>query len=225
MPRATPVPVATPDPFNPHAIGYRRAIAELDRHRIDIATRLAGAPTEQAREAIVREAREYLLGEITRSLIPAWIGTRWNFHGTSETPGQGSIACGYFVATILRDAGFAVDRVPLAQKGSADIVRTLVPDAQVHSEFGATPHEAVVAARAAAGDGLYVVGLDNHVAFLVVDGSASGAQLCHSSNRSPKSVRCESAVASRSMVSRVHVMGPVLTDEAILAWIEGRALD
>jgi hypothetical protein len=44
---------------------------------------------------------------------------------TSETPGRGEIACGYFVSTVLRDAGFGVERVRLAQQASERIVRTL----------------------------------------------------------------------------------------------------
>src|SRR5215212_694349 len=31
------------------------------------------------------------------SIIPYWIGTKWNFNGITEVPQKGSIACGYFV--------------------------------------------------------------------------------------------------------------------------------
>ena len=39
-------------------------------------------------------------------LLPAWNGTAWAMNGTSQVPGRGSIACGYFVSTTLMHAGF-----------------------------------------------------------------------------------------------------------------------
>src|ERR1700741_5295000 len=49
------------------------------------------------------------------SLLPCWYGTPWGFYGTTEEPGQGTIACGYFVTTVLRDAGCSLQRIKLAQ--------------------------------------------------------------------------------------------------------------
>lgn len=42
---------------------------------------------------------------IIDSLMPCWYGTPWDFNGCTTEPGKGSIACGYFVSTVLRDAG------------------------------------------------------------------------------------------------------------------------
>ena len=59
-------------------------------------------------------------------LLPAWDGTPWDFHGTSQAPREGKIACGYFVSTTLLHLGLQVERVRMAQQASELIVKSLV---------------------------------------------------------------------------------------------------
>lgn len=219
LPPRPAVPAPTPRPAIVR--GYDTSLARLEARRLALATRYAAATTGKERSDVLAESRSEVFDALTMDIVPAWIGTRWSYHGTSQTPGTGAIACGYFVATVLRDAGFAIDRVPLAQQGSASIVQTLVPDDLVTDVEGATPSQVISGARSDLTDGgLFVIGFDSHVGLLVVRGSST--QLCHSSNRSPRTVRCESAASARSMVSTRHVLGPVLSDESMLAWLESR---
>lgn len=216
-----PRPVAPAPPPRPPAIvrGYDTSLARLQERRAALAVRYGAARTDAERGVVLADARATVFDALTRDIVPAWLGTRWSYHGTSETPGSGAIACGYFVATVLRDAGFAIDRVPLAQQGSAGIVRTLVPGDLVTDVEGATPADIISSARGDVSEGgLFVIGFDSHVGLLVVRGGST--QLCHSSNRAPKNVRCEPASTARSMVSSRHVIGPVLSDEAMLAWLD-----
>jgi len=46
-------------------------------------------------EGSLQELERYLVEEI----FPAWSGTPWDFNGISQTPGEGEIACGYFVSS------------------------------------------------------------------------------------------------------------------------------
>lgn len=62
---------------------------------------------------------------ITDSLMPCWYGTPWDFNGCTADPGKGSIACGYFVTTVLRDAGLQLNRIRLAQSPSGIIIHKL----------------------------------------------------------------------------------------------------
>lgn len=62
---------------------------------------------------------------ITDSIIPCWYGTPWNFNGCTTEPGKGSIACGYFVTTVLKDAGLQLNRIKLAQQPSGIIIHQL----------------------------------------------------------------------------------------------------
>jgi hypothetical protein len=72
-----------------------------------------------------------------------------------------------------------------------------------------------------ASEGIYIVGLDYHVGFLVYDGDA--VQMCHSSVLWPGTVLCEPAAKAEAMHSMVHVVGPVLTDDVLRRWVQGKA--
>lgn len=176
---------------------------------------------EVERPRVREEARAALFTSIRDELIPAWYGTPWDFYGTSATPGQGKIACGYFVSTILQHAGLGVERYKLAQQASAQIVESLAPKEQVRWRRDGD-RAAVLATVAAGGDGLSVVGLDNHTGFLLHDGERF--DFCHSSYLAPVAVVCEPAVTSAAFTSRVYVVGPLFSDALVDAWLTGRAV-
>ena len=64
------------------------------------------------------EKSQHFSNIIIKKIVPYWYGTKWDFNGTSRIPGQGSIAYGYFVTTILEDAGINLSRNRLAQCAS-----------------------------------------------------------------------------------------------------------
>ena len=59
-------------------------------------------------------------------MMRCWLGTPYDFNGTAEKPGDGKIACGYFVSTVIRDTGFRVNRFKFAQQPSENILRTFI---------------------------------------------------------------------------------------------------
>ena len=63
---------------------------------------------------MITTARAYLLTAIDAH-FEHWKGTPWDFNGTTRIPGQGTIACGYFVTTALQDAGFDLPRYRCGQ--------------------------------------------------------------------------------------------------------------
>ncbi|MGI5861779.1 MAG: hypothetical protein ACOX6T_06930 [Myxococcales bacterium] len=203
------------------AQAYFASVQKLaaSRAQLSAAYREARSPKERAKA--VERARRHLMRAIVEDLIPAWYGTRWEFYGTSETPGEGAIACGYFVSTVLRDAGFRVERVRLAQQASENIVLTLVPAPQIRRYRGKSPGELLAAVRAELGDGLFVVGLDYHVGFLRIDGER--AWFCHSAYLTPGAVVCEQAARAAGLSSGYYVVGRLLTDAMMARWLEGRA--
>ena len=91
-----------PDPAR-----YQELIAGLDQKRTDLAARYAQARTAREISDIITESQITLEATLPE-MMRCWLGTPWDFNGTCETPGSGKIACGYFVSTILRDAGFQV---------------------------------------------------------------------------------------------------------------------
>ena len=188
---------------------YAQRLSAVEEARVELAARYA------AGEDVVPQGREALERALREEIWPAWYGTTWGFYGTSEVPGAGEIACGYFVSTTLRDAGLQVERVELAQQASARIVETF--DAST-TTWGADVDDVLDRLE----PGIHVVGLDYHVAFL--DVTVDGARMCHSSVLEPTSVVCETASTAEAMESNVHVTGRLLTDDVVVAWLEGREL-
>jgi len=221
---APPKPAPPAKQLTPKAAraAYPDRVSALERTRKDLAARWAKARTETERKRLRLAAKTALTGAMVDGLMPAWEGTAWNFHGTTTTPGSGTIACGYYVTTILEHAGFQVERARLAQQPSERIVKTLAPASDVW-RFRKGDRAEVLAKVRAEGDGIYVVGLDNHVGFLV-ERAGSATRFCHASYDPPEA-RCEDASKAKTFASNYHVVGRVLQDTSLERWIRGGAFE
>lgn len=209
------------DPATAARESYAESRDAIERARKALAKRLAAAEGADARAGVLASAREALLDAFEDQLFPAWIGTAWDYNGTSQKPGEGKIACGYFVTTLLSHAGFEVQRAKLAQQASENIVKTLA-DADSIWRFRKGDEAAVIAKVRELGDGLYVVGLDNHTGFLLERGG-SPTRFCHASYLEPVSVQCELATEAAAFASNYHVVGRVTNDATLTRWLEGDA--
>lgn len=156
---------------------------------------------------------------ITTDVFPYWYGTRWNFYGQSTIPGQGSIACGYFVTTVLRDMGMVLNRVALAQCASEEMIKKLVQKQYIwHFNDMSLPE--FVSAIQAKGRGVYIIGLDNHTGFIWVN-SRRQVRFIHSSGRFPFCVINEDAASSKVLQKSMYkVAGKLTADEnAMKQWV------
>lgn len=196
---------------------YRRAQEALEVRRQELRETWKKHPTK-ARAS----ARTELLDYLEKAAFPAWAGTTWNFYGTSTTPREGTIACGYYVTTVLEQAGFKIERVVLAKQASSYIVSTMARGTKVEWLRPADNADAVKQIHSRFGDGLFVVGFDYHVGFLRLDGER--AAFCHSSFIQPGSVTCEDPVTAGAFASRVYVVGDALNDRVLDDWIQGNAV-
>ena len=191
-------------------------LSDLATRRQELAAQLDSAGDAEARSEVLATAREIVFGSIVEEIIPRWYGTPWDYYGTTEVPGEGLIACGYFVSTVLRDAGFQVERVTLAQQPSEWIVKTFSTEDDIWRYRGRAA--SVVAEQVRGhGDGLYVVGLDIHVGFLVVQGET--VEFCDASFLEEAVVTCQSARHSPSFASSYRVVGKLLSDRMLQAWL------
>jgi hypothetical protein len=156
---------------------------------------------------------------VIKNIVPAWIGTAWDFNGISQTPQKGSIACGYFVTTVLRDAGLNLARVKLAQCASEQMITTLVQPKYIQ-RFSHLPITDFIAAVQKQGNGLYIVGLDNHTGFIYNDGSE--IYFVDSTFVGTRNVQQEKAAASWVLQqSKYKVLGKISADEKVLErWME-----
>jgi hypothetical protein len=155
---------------------------------------------------------------VTETIIPPWIGTAWDFNGTSENPQQGSIACGYFVTTILRDAGLNLARFKLAQMASGQMISSLVQSKYIH-RFSNISMADFIGSLQRQGYGLYIVGLDNHTGFIY--NSGDDIYFIHSTYVGTSNVQKEKAVSSWILEqSKYRVLGKISGDEKVLErWI------
>ena len=213
MPESVQEPV--PDPAR-----YSRLRAELDAKRRYLATQYATAKSHGPRAAIEQQAR-HILEETLPEMMRCWLGTPWDFNGTARKPGAGQIACGYFVATVLVDAGFNVDHFKLARQASGNIMRSFLPDPACNRMIG-RPYEEFTAAIEALEPGVYFIGLDRHVGFIVREADG-GFRFIHSSGGAPKKVVEECpAEAAVLQASRWREFGSLTgTPAAIRAWLTG----
>jgi len=208
---------AKPDPAK-----YATLDSEVERWRVDLARRHAAA-TDPAEQAQVLATARALLEAALPEMMRCWLGTPWDFNGMATQPGEGKIACGYFVATVLRDAGFQVDRVRLAQQPAELILTTFVPRKALTLRVGATYPDFCREVRALE-PGIYIVGLDNHVGFLVL--TAEGFDFIHSSGSSPRCVVAEDSDQAHVLQrSRYRVLGNLTTQPELLRqWLSATPL-
>ncbi len=160
------------------------------------------------------EKEKSFANAVTNTITPAWLGTKWDFNGITEVPQQGKIACGYFVTTVLRDAGLPIARVKLAQCASEQLVTTLVQDKYV-KRFSNVDMDNFMAYLKLNGFGLYVIGLDNHTGFIFNDGL--DIWFIHSTYIGTSDVQKEKAAGSTILKnSKYRIVGKISADELVL---------
>lgn len=202
------------------ARGYQERKREIEARRREFARAWSRQTNIRARQRLLRRARAYLSLSIPR-LARAWIGTSWSFSGTSQRPRHGAIACGYFVSTVLRDAGFRLSRVSLAQQPASHIIRTFVKDRRRITTYSRWSSIRFAAAVGRMSPGIYIVGLDRHVGLIFR--FTTGASFVHSNYYPPKRVAEQSLLARSPLTdSAFRMLGELLTREALQGWIRGR---
>jgi hypothetical protein len=202
---------------------YAVLAAELQRWQKDLSARHRGARGDEARAAVERDAR-VLLEQVLPEMMRCWLGTPWDFNGTAAKPGEGSIACGYYVATVLMDAGFRVDRYQLAKQPSENILRSFLTKEGCALSVG-EKYENFAAELNAAEPGIYLVGLDTHVAFIVT-GAGGGFRFIHASGSKPWCVVDESpGEAVVLQRSNWRMLGNLTADPTVIRrWLRGEKI-
>ncbi len=196
-------------------LNYQEQLANISKERELLALQYRRNP--QNAETL-EKTRRIFIQSTYKNIIPFWYETEWDFYGITETPKQGKIACGYFVTTVLRDAGLRVERAKLAQQASEKIIQSLTKEAHI-KRFRRVKIEDFVGAIEKLGEGFYIVGLDFHVGFIVNDGEK--VHFIHSSYAEPYQVIKETAVDSKVLASsNYRVVGKISADHELLTkWL------
>jgi len=205
---------ALPAPRPNEARNYKALLAKLEAERQALALSYRQATSANAQAEVIAQARTVITRSIYTEIFPSWYGTAWDFYGTTEVPQQGKIACGYFVSAVLRDAGWRVQRVRLAQQASENIILSLTTDPYV-KRFRRVALGDFVTAVKNWGAGIYVVGLDIHTGFIVNTGDE--VYFIHSSYAEPYAVLRELATESKILAaSNYRVLGKVTADDLFI---------
>ena len=165
---------------------------------------------------VIAEAQYYLLETITTDFFDQWYGTEWDFNGTTHEPRKGKIACGYFITTVLEDAGFKIPRTKWAQQASEYYITRMSSDIKRFSNASVSKVKDYFLNRP---DGLYIVGLDNHVGFVHKEGT--DVSFTHASYYNPKiGVQTEQLDGENPFSkSGYRVVGRLLDTEMVRKWI------
>ena len=201
---------------------YTEVVNEILLKRAEFKTLYENSDLAQ-KSILIIKARKYLNNKISKEIFPFWYGTRWDFNGTTRTPGKGNIACGYFVTNTLTDLGFNIPRIKWAQSASEVFIKKLAGTNV--KRFSNQPLLEIKKHLFTAGDGIYLVGLDIHVGFIVVEDHA--ISFVHSSYYQPEIGVMSESIDSKNPLSdsSYRVVGKLMSDEMIVNWILNNAYD
>lgn len=189
---------------------YRQTLAQLKVKKAKIA--LEKSPKEKT-----EQSSRLLFSALTKEVFPAWYGTSWDFNGTSNEPGKGEIACGYFVSTTLKHIGFNLNRYRLAQQASSVIVKELAGSSNTN-RF--TKAEKALEYISKHEKGLFVVGLDFHVGFLMAKGGE--VYFIHSDYINGKVTKEPAATSVAFYSSNLFITGKITNNQSLMSkWLKG----
>ena len=217
---------ASAAPFD--AAAYDTALADLEAKRAELGRRFQQAASDRERAAVRGDARKVVLAAITDTAFPAWLGTPWGLGANSaptrpHEPGK-VVGCSYFVTGVLENTGLRLEsRARFAQAPSALMQKALTRDPAALHHYGNLEPGDLQKRLVALGDGLYIVGLNIHTAFLLVKGG--DVRVVHASYMPPNQVVDEPLTTSEVIAfsrRRGYVVTPLYRDDRLIDhWLLG----
>lgn len=161
---------------------------------------------------------------LINTLIPHWYGRPWDFNGHTPTPDSGSVACGYFVSTTLLHMGVKLNRYRLAQQSALNEVKSLAITSELIQHYRYKTNLAEQLSKELS-DGLYIVGLDFHVGYLLV--KEDKHYFIHSTYLPPAKVVIEETAYSEAWhASDNYYIAPVSQNPLLMKkWLKGTPLN
>ena len=197
---------------------YRDVVQAIERRRVDSAEKCAN-PSECDLGMVEQE----IIGAV-RELSSYWLGTRWGL-GAPQTsaPQDGKINCGTFVGTVLRDAGFNLQVKKLQRQPSQLIIASFVSGDRVR-KYSDADMDDFLKSVAEMGPGLFIIGLDFHVGFLIQQ-TDSQLRFVHASYETETVVDEPAATAMPITSSRYRVVGKLLSRRNLEDWLGGKRIE
>ncbi|MFI5203600.1 MAG: hypothetical protein ACHQF2_03800 [Flavobacteriales bacterium] len=120
------------------------------------------------RDTVILQAKKLLERLLLNGMFHHWYGTEWDFNGYTAIPRNGKVACGYFISTTLRHAGFNLNRYKMAQQTGLSGARTLRFDDSIYYFKNTEVESTRKKLLATLTEGLYFAGLSFHVGYLLI---------------------------------------------------------
>ncbi|MFC1812342.1 hypothetical protein ACFL03_06575 [Thermodesulfobacteriota bacterium] len=220
FPVSSPVEVAKSQNVAKLREAYPATKEEVKAKQDEFRARKETASSDEEKARIMQEGRNYLFEILTDRIFPAWCGTPWDYNGTTREPGKGQIACGTFVIYALQDAGFKIPS-KMARQPSENIIKNLTDSSHVKRFSNSAPMERVLRWILLQGEGLFIVGLDEHVGFIINKNGKT--TFCHSNYKDPPLMVVNQDAMEKSPLtdSKYRVLGKILDDEMMIKWLEG----
>jgi hypothetical protein len=223
---------AEPQPTPERALErHDAAVARVAREREALAARYTQATTATEQAKIRAEARRLLEDAIIEDVFPAWLGMPWGMgsDSTATRPHEPNmkVGCSYFVTSVLLSVGVDLEnRFTFAQAPAIYIQRSLAPDEHSLHTYFSIPSERLRDKIAALGEGLYIIGLDTHVGFVVVrDGEVRFIHASYTGNRVVTVELLVDAVAIANSRPKGYFVTPLFQDARLLdMWLRGQAV-
>lgn len=174
------------------------------------------------RERVSREP-EAVEAELVASMeriFSHWYGTKWGLGAPqTSTPQEGQINCGTFVGRTLVDAGFVIKHKKLQRQPAELIIKSLAPKSAI-KRWRNKPMERFVREVREMGPGLYVIGLDFHVGYVLVrpDGDV---RFIHASYVTHTVIDEPAIDASPIQSSKYRVVGKIFDERLLAKWAKG----
>lgn len=233
-------PALAPHPTSPEEDRPSRAelIARHDaalarvaeRHR-ELTAEYRQATTARAQAEVRSRARRVLESAIIDEVFPAWMGMPWGMGSDSiatrpHEPDM-TVGCSYFVTSVLLSVGVTLDdRFAFAQSPALYIQRSLAPDAEDLHRYYSIPPTQLRDRIADLGPGLYIIGLDTHVGFVVV--TENDVRLVHASYTGDRVVTDEPLARAQAIANsqpKGYFVTPLFQDGRLLdLWLRDRAV-
>lgn len=197
---------------------YTSTKQEANKLRESLTKKYQAATDPEQKEVILDSAGIVFSNYLLNKIIPHWYNTEWDFDGYTAIPNQGTIACGYFVSTTLQDMGVKVNRYKLAQQNPENEAKTVaIKESLVKSYNYLELEPAIDKELKNYEEGLYFVGLDNHVGYLYIKNGQ--AYFIHS-DYVDGFVRIEHIETSEAFESETYFISNISSNRGlVLKWI------
>jgi hypothetical protein len=208
---------------------FPKKLSDIRSAREKFAERWQAAGTKASRAGIRRQARSYVVRTIVQDIFPPWMGTPWHMGEDDDAsmphqPGK-RVSCSQFVTAVLLNAGLRLDSRPRwAAARALYIQRSLAPRPEDVHRFLSIPPGELARRLARLKDGLYLIGLNCHVGFVLIDNGR--VRFIHSNYVDPREGVTDEKLSGSPAIANSQPVGywvtPLFQDDRLIEfWLTG----